>query len=85
MTDRDRARTFLQQMIRVDRLRDDDDIFALGFVNSLFAMQLIAWIEQEFALAVGDADLDINNFKSVNAITAFVGRKRAPVSAVASA
>ncbi len=55
---------------------DDDDIFKLGFVNSLFAMKLVAFIESEFQLTLEDEDFDIQNFSSVNAILQLIARKR---------
>ena len=55
---------------------NDDDIFAMGFVNSLFAMQLVNFIEQEFEIMVGDDDLDISNFNTVNNIAALVRKNR---------
>ncbi len=58
-------------------LGDDDDIFALGFVDSIFAIQLVCFIEDTFNIKVGDADLDIDNFSSVNRIVTFVNRKQA--------
>ena len=54
---------------------DEEDIFALGFVNSLFAMQLITWIEKEFKVQVEDDELDLKNFNSVDAIARFTARK----------
>ncbi|MHC4203332.1 MAG: phosphopantetheine-binding protein [Planctomycetota bacterium] len=57
-------------------LGDDDNIFELGFVDSPFAIQLVCFIEEEFKIRVGDDDLDIDNFTSVNRITDFVGRKK---------
>jgi acyl carrier protein len=62
---------------------DDDNIFRKGFVDSLFAVQLIAYLEQEFGIKVGNKDLDINNFHSVNKMVSFVERKRQEDSAVA--
>jgi methoxymalonate biosynthesis acyl carrier protein len=56
-------------------LQDDDDIFSLGFVNSLFAMQLVMFVEKEFRLKVHDDDLLIDNFRSVNAVLDLVQRK----------
>lgn len=56
-------------------VRDDDDIFKRGLVNSLFAMQLVVFIEQAFGISVDDDDLDLDNFCSVDAMTAFVSRK----------
>ena len=55
---------------------DDDNIFRKGFVDSLFAVQLIAYLEAEFGIKVGNKDMDINNFNSVNKMVSFVERKR---------
>jgi acyl carrier protein len=57
-------------------LKNDADIFALGFVDSLFALQLISFLEETFAIEVNDQDLDISNFNSVAAIVAFVNNKK---------
>ena len=43
-------------------IADEDDIFKLGFVNSLFAMKLITYIETEFSIEIGNDDMDISNF-----------------------
>jgi acyl carrier protein len=56
-------------------LDDDDNLFESGLVNSLFAVQLMTFIEKTFAIEVGMEDLDIENFKSLNAAAAFVVRK----------
>ena len=77
-----RIRDFFARFFRTAELGDGDDIFASGYVNSLFAMQLIAWIETDFGIAVEDSDLQISNFNSVNSITAFINAKSA-VQAVA--
>ena len=55
---------------------DDDNIFRKGFVDSLFAVQLIAYLEQEFGIKIGNQDMDIKNFHSVNEIISFVERKQ---------
>ena len=72
-----KIRAFLSKFIKVQQLNDDADIFALGFVNSLFAMQLVVWIEKEFNIEVVDEDLEIHNFNAVSAIAGFVERKSA--------
>lgn len=54
---------------------DHDDIFKRGLVNSLFAMQLVVFIEQEFRITVDVEDLDLDNFCSIDAMSAFVTRK----------
>ena len=70
-----KTRQFLSGYFRVSDLSDRDDIFELGFVNSLFAMRLVTWVEQEFGLRVEDADLDIENFNSIEAIAGLIERK----------
>ena len=72
---REKIRAFLGRFFRSRNLSDSDDVFALG-LNSLFAMQLVAWVEKEFDIEVADEDLEVSNFNSVNAITDFVSRKR---------
>jgi len=69
---RDRIRAFLSRYIRIQDLPDDADIFALGLVNSLFAMQLVTWVEQEFDITVGDDELELSNFNSICAMVSFV-------------
>jgi len=71
-------RHFLAKFFQNIELEDEQDIFALGFVNSLFAMQLVLFVEKEFGLEVEDEDLDIDNFRSIQAITALVQRKTVP-------
>lgn len=57
-------------------LKDDDDIFSLGFVNSMFAMQLVQFVEHEFRVTVESEDLELKNFSSIDALSSFVERKR---------
>jgi acyl carrier protein len=71
---RTRIRSYFGKGIRAP-IADDDDIFALGLVNSLFAMQLLAFIEGEFSIVAEREDLNIRNFSSIAALTAFVEAK----------
>lgn len=72
-----KVKAFLDRFFQNLNLQDDQDIFALGFVNSLFAMQLVLFVESEFGISVDDGDLDIDNFRSINAIVHLVERKTA--------
>lgn len=76
-----KVREFLSRYFKSHDLQPEEDIFALGFVNSLLAMQLVAFVEKEFGIAVEDADLDLDNFRSIQAISDLVGRKRGAVQA----
>jgi methoxymalonate biosynthesis acyl carrier protein len=68
---------FLARFFQNYDLQDDEDIFALGFVNSLFAMQLVLFVESEFQISVDNEDLELDNFRTVNALTNLINRKRA--------
>jgi len=57
------------------RLKNDDMIFELGFLDSMFALQLVGFVEESFGIEVTDEDLDIENFSSVDRIVAFVNFK----------
>lgn len=73
---RNTLRGYLQQFIRAKELGDGDNIFTSGFVNSLFAMQLILYVEQTFNIVVEGPDLTLGNFCSVDALCAFVLAKQ---------
>lgn len=73
-TTREKIRDLLVE-VAADEIADDQEIFTSGLVNSLFAMQLVLFLEQEFQLKVEDEDLDINNFNTLNALVDFVEKK----------
>ena len=73
---RDRVRMFLSRSFPQREIRDDEDVFASGFINSLFAMELVEFVEAQFQIAVQSEDLEMANFQSVDAITGLISRKR---------
>lgn len=66
---------FLGKHVSLDGLGDDDSIFQTKAVNSMFAMQLVLFVEKEFGIQVENEDLEISNFESINALTGLVARK----------
>ena len=74
MDARTRIRNYFNHVI-TQPVRDDDDIFELGIVNSLFAMQLVMFVESEFSIVAERKDLEISNFCSIAALVAFVETK----------
>ena len=72
-----RIHDFVDRFFGDTTLGDDDDMFATGYVNSMFAMQLVQFVESEFGITVDSDDLDLDNFRTVSAIAAFVERKQA--------
>ena len=76
MTDRSETiREFLAGSFGERDLGTEEDIFSLGYVNSLFVMDLVLFVESTFGLTVERSDLDIVNFRTIRAITDFVDRK----------
>jgi acyl carrier protein len=73
-------RVFILSSVPVTHLDDDANLFESGIVNSLFAVQLMTFVERTFAIEVATEDLDIENFKSLNATAAFVERRGAACS-----
>jgi acyl carrier protein len=55
----------------------EDDLLSGGLIDSLGVTQLVAFLEERYAIAVTDADLVPANFQSLAAIEAYVARKRA--------
>ncbi|AEW99628.1 acyl carrier protein [Streptantibioticus cattleyicolor] len=55
-------------------LADDDDIFALGFVNSLFAMELVMFVEKTFGTKVPNNEIRLDNFRTVERMGDLVAR-----------
>jgi methoxymalonate biosynthesis acyl carrier protein len=54
----------------------ETDLFASGVVSSLFAMELVVFVEGTFDIEVEGADLAIDNFRSVRAMSSLVTRLR---------
>lgn len=69
-------RGFLSRYFAGHKIGDDEDIFQIGVVNSLFAMQIILFVESEFGITVESEDMDIANFNTVNALVRFVRAKQ---------
>ncbi|MER0241529.1 phosphopantetheine-binding protein [Streptomyces sp. HSW2009] len=55
-------------------LKDDEDIFELGFVNSLFAMQLVMFVEKQFGIRVPNQELRLDSFRTIDSMASLVQR-----------
>jgi len=52
----------------------DQDLFESGLVSSLFAMELISYLEKSYSVAIDGPDLRLDNFRSVETMTGLVLR-----------
>lgn len=74
---REKIREFVLKVCRKKELGDEEDIFDGGIINSLFAMQLVLFLEKQFKIHVDGKDLKKDNFKNINALVSYVADKRA--------
>jgi acyl carrier protein len=66
-------------------LLDDDPLLARGIIDSMGVMELIVFLEEEFGVTVGDADITEANLGSLAAMARYVVSKQTSVSAASPA
>lgn len=68
------VKTFLSSKNKNTELDDDTNLFKNGFVNSLFALEIVTFIEKTFKVKLSKSDISKENFETVNKICALVER-----------
>lgn len=69
-------REFVTSSLQMPQLADDADIFEVGGASSLFAVELVLFVEDTLGVALEDDDLERENFCSIAALAALAERKR---------
>ncbi len=69
-------RAFIAEATSISGIGDDADLYESGVANSLFAIQLMTFVEQRFGIDIDADDLDMDNFRSLDATAALVLRKQ---------
>lgn len=64
---------FLTERVKTE-VDADQDLFASGLVSSMFAMQLVVHLEEAYDIAIIGPELKLDNFRTVQAMTALVLR-----------
>jgi methoxymalonate biosynthesis acyl carrier protein len=72
----EQVRQFVTSHLGEQDIDDEEDLFDSGLASSLFAVQIVMWVEKTFHLAVTRDDLDIARFRTLSAIAAFVEGKQ---------
>ena len=70
-----KIRDYLSGYYKEHKIDDNEDIFKLGFVNVLFAVDLVTFIQKEFNITVNTTDIDFPDFMNINSIAGFIIRK----------
>ena len=63
-------------MAKKQVLGTEDDLLNGGVIDSLGILEVVSFIEQQFAITVEDEDLLPENFQSIDHMVAFVQKKR---------
>lgn len=69
------VKSYLECVLRNKKFKDDEHLFDDGVINSLFAMQLVLFIEKEFEISVNNDELLLDNFMTINKITEYIESK----------
>ena len=79
MTVIDVVREFLGTQLRIADVQDVDPDWPLvqrGVIDSIELMQIVAFVEERFGIAVDDTEVVPGNFRTLSAIAGFVARKQ---------
>jgi acyl carrier protein len=72
----ERTRAYITEnflyMRRDFRLDDNDSLLGSGIIDSMGVMEVIAFIETEFGVEVGDEDVTEENLGTIRAISKYV-------------
>jgi acyl carrier protein len=76
----DKIKTYLAATCLVNfdgaEANNDTDLFQSGLIDSYGFVELVAFLEREFAISVTDDDLVFVPFNSVNELVGYVGEKQ---------
>jgi len=71
-------RAFLAKKVStINEVADDVNLFESGLLNSMFAMLLVQFVEENWSLTVEDSELSLGNFSSIAVMSNFVEGKLA--------
>jgi acyl carrier protein len=73
---------FIRSRFPQVEISETEDIFQIGFVNSLFAMELVMFVEKTFSVTVPNEELRIDNFRTATSMAELVDRLSAEVVGV---
>ena len=65
---------FVEKNKADDNLTWDTDLLGGGYVNSLFALEIVMFLEKEFKIRIKRKDINDENFRTINNMTALVER-----------
>lgn len=67
---------FFRSVGKSEGLTPDIDLFKGGYVDSMFAIQIVLYVEETFKIRLKDKDITLDNFRTISAIAKLVDRVR---------
>ena len=64
MNTQERIMTFFKEK-GINDITAETDLFKGGYVNSLFALEIVMYLEKEFKIKIKNKDIKEKNFKTV--------------------
>ncbi len=71
MTTQERIMEFFKSK-NISDIQNDTDLFKGGYVNSLFALEIVMFLEKEFKIKIKNKDITEKNFKTVQSMAEVV-------------
>lgn len=69
---KERIYQFLTKLKKADGLEYDTELFKSKYITSLFALQIVMFLEKEFSIKLGRKDITEQNFHTINAMAELV-------------
>ncbi len=67
---------FFQSKGKAKGLEYDTDLFKGGYINSLFALEMVVYLEKTFRIRIKNAEITEENFRTIASIAGVVNRAR---------
>lgn len=77
---RDDLLAFVNTHVNLDpsvEIAGDTDLMLTGLVDSVGVIEIVGWLQDEAGIEIDPMDVVLDNFQTVDAMTAFVGRLQA--------
>lgn len=58
----------------------DDDLLQRGVIDSMGVLQIVNFIEQNFGVRVGDDEITVENFQTIQAMARLIAGKTGPAA-----
>ncbi len=72
----EQIRRFIATSFFVDNIAAGDSFLETGVIDSTGVLELVGFLEEAFAIQVGDDDLRPENLDSIERLMAFIERKK---------